>query len=209
MNLIIKNTLRIIRDYNITLVKIFFFEFIYLVKDYKGFKFNFSTNNTMTNNIPCPYYFLFRIKKHFKKNNFQKLYDLGCGSGRIIDFFNRDFPNKEFVGIEYFSKQFEHCKKRFHKNNNIEIIQGDFTKIDFMINNPDYLFLTDPFKNSSDFLNFMEKIINLTNRKLFFIIVNTNKETIGMIKNITVIDSFYISKNSGYSICSSTNVKKI
>ena len=28
-------------------------------------------------------------------------------------------------------------------------------------------------------------------------------------KNITVIDSFYISKNSGYSICSSTNVKKI
>ena len=206
MILIIKNTFRIIRDYNTTLIKIFFFEFIYFVKGYKGFRFNFSTNNTMTDNIPCPYYLLLKIKRHLEKNDFQKLYDLGCGSGRIIDFFNRSFPDKEFVGIEYFSKQFEYCKKRFHNNNNIKIIQADFTKIDFIKNNPDYLFLTAPFKDTSDFINFMEKTISLTNKKIFFILVNCNKETIGMIKNIKVIDSFYIGKNTGYSICSSVNI---
>ena len=205
MIFIIKNTLRIIREYNISLIKILFFEFIYFIKGYKGFKFDFSTNTTMTDNIPCPYYLLFKIKKHLKENNFLKLYDLGCGAGRVIDFFNRSFPDKEFVGIEYFSKQFEYCTKIFIQNDNIKIIQDDFTKINVNKNDPDYLFLTAPFKNTSDFIHFMEKTISLSNKKLFFIIVNYNKETIKMVKNIKFIDSFYIGKNTGYSICSSVH----
>ena len=47
MLFIIKNILRIIKDYNITLVKIIFFELIYFIKGYKGFKFDFSNNNKM------------------------------------------------------------------------------------------------------------------------------------------------------------------
>ena len=64
MFFIIKNILRIIKDYNITLVKIFFFELIYFIKGYKGFKFDFSNNNKMTDNIPCPYYLLLKMKKY-------------------------------------------------------------------------------------------------------------------------------------------------
>ena len=32
--------------------------------------------------------------------NFTKFIDLGCGSGRIIEFFNKNFPDKNLIGIE-------------------------------------------------------------------------------------------------------------
>lgn len=206
MLFIIKNILRIIKDYNITLVKIIFFELVYFIKGYKGFKFDFSNNNKMTDNIPCPYYLLLKMKKYLKKNDFLKLCDLGCGSGRVIDFFRRSFPNKEFIGIEYFSKQFNYCSKNFQNNNNVKIINADFTKIDVIKNNPNYFFLTAPFKDSDDFVNFMEKTISFSNKKLFFIIVNYNIETIKRVKNIEFLESFYISKDTGYSICRSVHI---
>ena len=121
--MIFKNLLRIVESYRFSLVKIIFFELIYLIKGYKGNNFTFSKNNVMTDNIPCPYYFLLRIQKVLKKNNFTKFLDLGCGSGRTIDFFSKNFPNKEFIGIEYFFEECESSKNLFKKNKNIEIIQ--------------------------------------------------------------------------------------
>jgi len=132
--------------------------------------------------------------------------DLGCGSGRVIDFFTRSFPKKEFIGIEYFSQQFEYCKNSFDKNDNVKIIQADFTKIDIMKLNSDYFFLAAPFKNNHDLLNFVEKIISLSNKKIFFIIINYNKKTIEEIKNIEIIETYYIRENAGYSICCSNNI---
>ena len=181
--MIIKNTLRIIRDYKFSLVKIIFFELLYFIKGYSGFKFNFSNNSTMTDNIPCPYYLLSIIKKHLVKSNFIRLVDLGCGSGRVIDFFNKSFPKKEFIGIEYFSQQFEYCKNSFDKNDNIKIIQADFTKIDVVINKRGYY-----------------------HSYIFFIIINYNKQTREKIKNIEIIETYYISENTGYSICCSNNI---
>ena len=204
--MIIKNTLRIIRDYKFSLVKIFFFELLYFIKGYCGFKFNFSNNGIMTDNLPCTYYLLSIIQKHLAKSNFIRLVDLGCGSGRVIDFFNNSFPKKKFIGIEYFFQQFEYCKNSFDKNDNIKIIQADFTKIDIMKLNSDYFFLTAPFKNIHDFLNFVERIISLSNKKIFFIIINYNKQTIEKIKNIEIIETYYISENTGYSICCSNNI---
>ena len=204
--MIIKNTLRIIRDYKFSLVKIIFFELLYFIKGYSGFKFNFSNNSTMADNIPCPYYFLLIIKKYLEKSNFIRLVDLGCGSGRVIDFFNNSFPKKKFIGIEYFFQQFEYCKNSFDKNDNVKIIQADFTKIDIMKLNSDYFFLTAPFKNTHDFLNFVERIISLSNKKIFFIIINYNKKTIEKIKNIEIIETYYISESTGYSICCSNNI---
>ncbi|MBL4898310.1 MAG: class I SAM-dependent methyltransferase, partial [Colwellia sp.] len=57
--------------------------------------------------------------------------DFGCGSGRIIDFFNKNFNDKNLIGIEYFTDQYEYCKKAFQNKKNIKIIQADFTKSDF------------------------------------------------------------------------------
>ena len=56
----------------------------------------------MSDNIPCPYYFLIKIKKMLNEKNFTKFIDLGCGSGRVIDFFHKNFKNKNFFGYRVF-----------------------------------------------------------------------------------------------------------
>ena len=86
-----KNLFRIISAYKFSLITIIFFELIYLIKGYKGNRFNFSNNDSMADNFPCSYYFLFKIKKTLKNTNFRNFIDLGCGSGRTIDFYNKNF----------------------------------------------------------------------------------------------------------------------
>ena len=146
--MLIKNLFRIISDYKFSLIVIVFFELLYSLKGYKGNRFGFSNNNRMSDNIPCPYYFLFKIKKTLKKNNFLKFLDLGCGSGRVIDFFNKNFPNKNLIGIEYFDLQYEYCKKIFQNQKNIKIIQTDFIKSDLLQFDADCYFFNDPFKKT-------------------------------------------------------------
>ena len=202
--MVLKNLFRIVASYKLRLIPIIFFELLYLMRGYKGNKFDFSKNDFMADNIPCPYYFLLKLKKTLEKKNFHKLLDLGCGSGRIIDFFNKSFSGKSFVGVEYFSNQYNYCKKKFQDKKNIKIVQGDFTKLDFSQYNADCYFFNNPFKVSSEFIKFIEKTINfsLKNKNILFIFVNFNKKDIENLKNIRLIDSYYTSEIKGYSICS-------
>ena len=207
MLFLIKNFFRIFRNYKLSSFLLIFFEIFYFFRGFKGFKFNFSINDHMTDNIPCPYYFLFKIKNDLSNNSFEKLIDLGCGSGRIIDFFNNNFYNKKFVGIEFFDAQYEHCRNIFKNQKNIEIIQGDFTKIDLDRSAPDCFFISAPFKKSIDFLNFMKNLINASsNKKRLFIIINYDKNIISNLKGLECLKSFYIANGTGYSICYNINV---
>jgi len=202
MNLIFKNLIRVINDYKFSVFSIIFFEILFFVKGYKGFKINFSNNDFMTDNIPCPYYFLFRINKTIKESSFLNFIDLGCGSGRIIEFFNKNFPDKNLIGIEYYNPQYEYCSKIFKKNNNIKIIQSDFTTSNLLQYDPDCFFLSAPFKKNSDFIKFMKNLTILPfNKKILLIIVNYNKKLIEKFDNIKFIENYYISSNKGYSIC--------
>ena len=167
--MILKNLFRIIGDYKFSTIIVLFFELLYLIKGYKGNRFNFSNNDLMTDNIPCPYYLLFKIKKNLKSNNFLKFLDLGCGSGRVIDFVNKNFSNKNLTGIEYFTAQYEYCRKIFQKQENIKIIQADFTKLNLIQHDTDCYFFNDPFKKNSEFVKFMEKIINSSPKKKFYL----------------------------------------
>jgi len=201
--MLLKNFIRIITSYKFSIITIIFFELIYLFKGYRGNKFNFSDNDLMTDNLPCPYYFLFKIKKALKNQNFYNFLDLGCGSGRVIDFFNKSFPIKNLIGIEYFNNQFEYCEKIFQDKKNIKIVQADFTKSDFFQYNADCYFFNDPFKKNLEFIKCVEKIINfsLNKKQSLLIFVNHNKKIIDELKNIRCIESFYVSNIKGYSIC--------
>ena len=197
-----KNILRIICSYRFSLVIIVFFELLFMLRGYKGNKFNISKNNKMSDNISCPFYFLFKIIKTLKKNNFNKFCDLGCGSGRTIDFFSKTFSNKKYIGIEFFFDQYDYCKKLFKNKDNIEIIQSDFTKLDFQKYNVDCFFLNDPFKNDREFLSFVEKLINIfpPKKNILFIFVNCDRKLIQPIKKIECIENYYITNTKGYSI---------
>ena len=199
-----KNLFTIINSYKLSLITIVFFEILYLIKGYKGNRFNFSDNEYMTDNLPTPYYFLFKIKKTLENNNFSNFIDLGCGSGRTIDFFNKNFYNKNFIGIEYYPDQYEYCRKIFQSKNNIKIIQTDFTKSNFFQYNADCYFFNNPFKKDLEFIKFIEKIINFSLKKkyILFIFVNFNKKNIENLANIQCIESFYINDIRGYSIYS-------
>jgi len=204
--LLIKYFLRIFKDYKLSILSLIFFEIYYLIKGYKGFKFNFSKNNFMTDNIPCPYFFLFKINKDISNDSFYKLTDLGCGSGRIIDFFNNNYSGKKFIGIDFFEEQYKYCTKIFENHKNIKIEKGDFTKIDLSKHQSDCFFISAPFKNNHDFIEFMNRLINSScNKKRLFIIINYDKNIIDNFKELKCIKSFYVGNRTGYSICSNIN----
>ena len=200
--MIFKNLLRIVESYRFSLVKIIFFELIYLIKGYKGNNFTFSKNNVMTDNIPCPYYFLHKIKKKIKDRDFKIFLDMGCGSGRVIDFFSRNLLNKSFIGIEYFEEQFLHCKKNIKINKNIKLFQADFIKFDFLQYESDCYFFNQPIKDDIIFTDLIKKIINATQNKIsaLLIFVNCNNDILKSLKNIHLIETYYINDKKGFSI---------
>ena len=205
--MIFKNLLRILQSYRFLLIKIIFFELIYLIKGRKGNKFSFSTNNIMTDNIPCPYYFLYRIDKKIKNLNFKTFLDMGCGFGRAIDFFNKSLSNKNFIGIEYFEKQFLYCKKNFESNKNITLFNIDFTKFNFLQYNADCYFFNHPIKDDVIFSDLIKKIINSVHNKknILLIFVNCNNNILKSLENVQLIESYYVNNNKGFSIYSSNS----
>ncbi len=203
--MLFKNIIRIIISYKFSLLSLMFFETIYLLKGFKGNKINFSKNKMMSDNIPCPYFFLIKIKKTLEPLSFEKFIDLGCGSGRVINFFNESFPNKSFVGIEYFSEQYNYCKKNFINSSNIKIFQSDFTKSDFLKYDADCYFLNNPWKNEIESFNFIMRTTKLLSKKnILIILVNYSKKIVEKLnkelKNSQYIGSYYVNYIKGYYI---------
>ena len=200
--MIFKNLLRILESYRLSLMKIIFFELIYLIKGYRGNKFTFSKNNIIADNIPCPYYFLHKIEKKIKDRDFKIFLDMGCGSGRVIDFFSRNLLNKSFIGIEYFEEQFLHCKKNIEIHKNIKLFQADFIKFDFLQYEADCYFFNQPIKDDIIFTDLIKKIINSVHNKksILLIFVNCNNNILKSLKNVQLIESYYVNDNKGFSI---------
>jgi len=203
--MLFKNIIRIITSYKFSLLQLIFFEIIFILKGFKGNRINFSKNNEMDDNTPYPYFFLLKIKRSLKVLDFKKFIDLGCGSGRVINFFNKSFPNKSFVGIEYFPKPYNYCRKIFEKNSNIEILRDDFRKIDLIKIDADCYFFNNPWRNEIEPLDFIINMSQLfTNKSIFIILANYSEKFCERLnknlKNSQCIDKFFIKFNKGYYI---------
>ena len=101
MNII--NIITIVKKYKFSILKIVFYEIFFILKGFKGNKVDFVGSNDFSENVPCPYYFLVKIKKFLSNTNIKSFLDLGCGSGRVIYFFNNFFKIKsnKFVTNSY------------------------------------------------------------------------------------------------------------
>ena len=210
--MLFKNIVRIITGHKLSLLQLIFYEIIYIFKGFKGNRISFSKNSKMSDNIPYPFFFLVKIKKTLSLANFTKFIDLGCGSGRVINFFNKNFPNKNFIGIEYFSSQYNYCKKIFAKNSNIKIYQEDFTKIDFLQYNADCFFFNNPWRNEDDPFDYILNMSkSLSDKTYLIILVNYSKKFCeklnDTLKNSKCIDSYYIKHNKGYHILELNSVR--
>ena len=110
----IKSLFNILSSYGYWLPQILFFEIYYLLKGYKRNSVKVLNNDRFTDNIPCPYFFLHKLKKFFLNTDIKSFVDLGCGDGRLIFFFNKQLKINSY-GIEYDPTVYGNCRKLFNK----------------------------------------------------------------------------------------------
>ena len=117
---------------------------------------------------PTPYYFLYQLKKFFKKKFLQNyiFIDFGCGAGRVLKFFYNNFD--ELIGIDInsnFKKYFKHFIKINFYNLNLRENES-FSKIKKIEKNKIFFFY-EPF----DFL-LVKKFLQLVNKEDYVILIN-------------------------------------
>ncbi len=92
--------------------------------------------------VPTPKKIIRKALKtaHLKKN--EKLYDLGCGTGRVLVIGAKEFGAK-VTGVEYSIPLFALAKINLllHKIKNGKIYRKDFFKENIKLNNADVVFL--------------------------------------------------------------------
>jgi SAM-dependent methyltransferase len=137
-----------------------------------------------TPNIPTPYYFLHLIKKYLneKKIDDFNFIDLGCGSGRPVNYLEKNFK-RTFVGIDINRKIIDENKEKFNKINNyfftinLKKIQNslDINFLDSIIdkNRQNIIFISDAI-DAESILNILPFFKNYLG-KFHFIMINQKK----------------------------------
>ena len=62
-SMFVKNIIATTKKYKFSIHKILFYEIFFILRGFKGNKIGFDVNDEFSANIPCPYYFLVKIKK--------------------------------------------------------------------------------------------------------------------------------------------------
>ncbi len=203
------NLIHMLSAYGKFLPQILFFEIYYLLKGYKKSTVKILNNDRFADNIPCPYFFLHKIKRFFLNSDIKSFIDLGCGGGRSLCFFNKQLRINYF-GIEYNASIYEDCKKLFQKHDNIQIFNDDFMSFKFLDFNNDCFFINDPLKKKYDFNKLILKILEKSKKnvkKIYFILINVDKNKREIFSNYKLIDSFQ-TKSRGYYIYSNEKINE-
>ena len=167
-----------------------FFDFDQTENPEASHEASWTSSNYSTPNIPTPYYFLSKIYKVLKEkkiDNFN-LIDLGCGSGRLVKYFDTQF-SINFVGFDISKKIIDKNLSKFKKKNLFFFCQ-DLKKIhqphqlniffDGLDKKKFLFFISDSF-DSQSVINLI-KIFKLKLGGFFFVMVNQ--------KNLDEFDKF-------------------
>ena len=206
----IERLFKILKAYSIFIIPILIFEIYYFIGGYKGNgakKINLAGS---TDNIPCPYFFLYKIKKFIIRKKINSLIDLGCGLGRVLYFFRKKTKIRYYHGVEYDKPSYEKCKKLFHKGQNVVITNSNFMSFHFLKLKNECFFLNDPLTKKKDFEKLILKILknNKRNSKtIYFILVNVNKKKREVFHKYEMIESYQIN-DRGYYIYSNKKYEK-
>jgi len=199
------------------IIKSFFYEIYYSIKfkdftffsydadDYhnKGYKVSKIKDDYSTPNIPTPYYFLELISDYIKNENLNdfNIIDLGCGSGRLVKYFDKKF-NIKFVGIDFNEKVIKKNLIRFNKKNfkffNLDLKKinkiNDLDIIDenFLSNRKNILFISDSIDASS-----IIKLIPILKIKFkVFLFIMVNQKDIKAFNNYTCKKTIFFKDQS-------------
>jgi SAM-dependent methyltransferase len=199
---LLKTFSKILIKYKFKIFEIVFYEFLYIfIFNYKCNSFDIKNNKDYTDNIPTPYLFLVKIFTFLNNKKIKVFVDIGCGSGRTINFFLTKNTNIKAIGYEIDNKIYLKAKKIFKNKNNIKLINKNILNEKKIIN-ADCFFLADPFKKKKDYEKLLKKILKIR-KKIYLVIVNNNK-SIKILEKLHMLNEFKLN-SSGFRIYSNKN----
>jgi len=195
----LKVLFHIFKNYHFYSIPILFSETLFYLK-HKNIvnKFKYLNDDFLSDSIPCPYYFLKKIKKFIVQRNIKYLCDLGSGYGKVLYFFG-DLNNYQIDGIELNEEVY--LDSTILSNDNIKIFNENILEFDLNIKKYDLFIMNDPLKKNDDLLKLILRIKSLY-KKCYIILINIDDEKIKTISNnLKLIESFTVSKNRNIFFC--------
>lgn len=100
------------------------------------------------------------ILEEVKKENFETLLDVGCGTGEVIYLLSHDLKDKKYVGLDLTPAMIEAAKLKHIEN--AEFIVGDAENLPFEENTFDIILCSESFHHypsPTDFFNSVYKVL--------------------------------------------------
>ena len=155
-------------------------------------KFKYLNDDFLSDAIPCPHFFLKKIKKFIIQKKIKHLCDLGSGYGRVLYFFG-NINKFQIDGVELNKEIYLDSIKL--NSDYIKIFNENILK--FNLNNKKYdlFIINDPLRKNEDLLELILKIKKFC-KKSYVICINLDKKKMESVNcNLNLIDSFIISKS--------------
>ena len=143
-----KHLFSIFKNYKYYSFIIIFYELIFIIFYEKKYnKIYYSKINSATNSIAIPFYLIKFIEKFIKKNNIEKICDLGFGEGKNLYYFGFK-KNLLIDGIELDKYLFS---KFINTSKNINLYNKNILEFNFNLKSYQLLIVNDPFKHKEDY----------------------------------------------------------
>ena len=196
----LKAFFHIFKNYHFYSIPILLSEAIFYLKHNNTVnKFKYLNDEFLSDSIPCPYYFLKKIKSFAIKKNLNNFCDLGSGYGKVLYFFG-SLNNYKIDGLE-FDKEI-YLNSTILNNSNIKIFNANILELDFDNTKYDMFIMNDPLKKKEDLLKLILKIKKFC-KKSYLVFINLDEKKIEIINhNLKLIDSFIVLKNKNILFCS-------
>ena len=196
----LKVFVEILINYHIYSIPILIFEiFFYIKYPNKYNKFKYSSNNILSDSIPCPFYFLKKIEKFLNKKKIRYICDLGSGYGKVLYFFGK-IKKYKIDGVELDKEIY--IESLNLKNNDINIYNKNILKYDISNKKYELFVINDPLKKFSDLKKLINKILRI-NKKKYLVLINLSKEKSNYMKKyLKVLDKIEISSKRNIYFCS-------
>lgn len=199
VNKYIKSLYHIFLNYKFYSFIILLKEFIFIIKFGAIFnKFRYLNSNYFSDSIPCPYFFLDKIRSYILNNNILSICDLGSGYGKVLFYFGKIYKYK-IEGIEFIKEIYDESKVLIDKN--ISVTNNDINNINFLKKNHDLYILNDPLKKTKDLQIIIKKLKGIK-KNIHIIFINMSLEKYKVInRNLKIKKIFFISQNKNIFFC--------
>ena len=196
----IKALFDIFKNYQFYSIPILINEAIFYIRYNSTFnKFKYLNSNFHSDSIPCPYFFLKKIKNFMIKKNIQSSCDLGSGYGKIV-YYLGVLNNFKIDGVEL--KKEIYLESTSLNNDNIKIFNEDILEFEWSNSKYNLFIMNDPLKQKKDLQKLILKI-KKNYEKTYLIFINLNPKKLSLVlENLRILDSLIISKSRNILFCS-------